>query len=129
MAGIGNRSACSPPRYRRSGWPAAAAAARAAAIDTPSRALAPRRDLSGVPSSAISASSSPLCADASRPRIASAPGGRARRDGGAPGRAARQAQVDLDSRIPAAVEDLAGVDGFDPGHLLRPSSTSGGRWS
>ena len=42
----------------RAAAPAAAASARAAAIDTPSSALAPSRLLVGVPSSAIIASSS-----------------------------------------------------------------------
>jgi hypothetical protein len=42
-----------PARCTYSGFPAASAFARASAIETPSSALAPRRPLLGVPSSAI----------------------------------------------------------------------------
>jgi hypothetical protein len=41
------------PKYSNSGRPLAAAAARTAAIETPSTALAPRRLFVGVPSSSI----------------------------------------------------------------------------
>src|SRR5215208_1067500 len=52
--------------------PSSAAAALAAASDTPRIALAPSRDLFGVPSSSTSARSRPAWSSASRPPIASA---------------------------------------------------------
>ena len=59
-------------RERHSGTPAEAAIARAAAIDTPTMALAPSRALFSVPSSLISASSSSARSAKVRPLIASA---------------------------------------------------------
>ena len=56
--GTGSRGALSATRLRHSGWPVAAATARAAAIDTPTMALAPSRDLFSVPSRSISIRSS-----------------------------------------------------------------------
>src|ERR671915_2151841 len=72
IIGTGSTRAASPPRYRHSGWRSSAAAARAAASETPRIAFAPRRDLSGVPSSSISARSSPAWSSTSAPCTASA---------------------------------------------------------
>ncbi len=52
--------------------PARSAKARAAAIDTPTTALAPRRDLFSVPSSSITAASSAARLSKVRPRSVSA---------------------------------------------------------
>ena len=70
--GTGSTVAPPPPRCRYSGAPADAADARAAAIDTPRIALAPSRDLFGVPSSSISRWSSPRWSAASCPASARA---------------------------------------------------------
>ena len=70
--GTGRTAASAPPKCRYNGTPDDAAAARAAAIDTPRRALAPSRALFGVPSSAISRSSIRCWSAASQPISASA---------------------------------------------------------
>src|ERR1700733_7712264 len=57
-------------RYLYSGWPEAAAAARAAAMETARMALAPKLDLFGVPSASIMRWSSPRWSLASRPMAA-----------------------------------------------------------
>src|SRR3954463_9467536 len=72
IIGTGRTRASAPPRWRQSGTPSCAAAACAAASETPRIALAPRRDLFGVPSSSIRALSRPAWSSASRPAIASA---------------------------------------------------------
>ena len=58
ICGSGSSVASAPPRCRTAARRAAAAAACAAAIETASVALAPRRDLFGVPSSSIRRASS-----------------------------------------------------------------------
>ena len=108
--------------------------------------MAPRRDLLGVPSRSISARSRPSWSVASRPVTASAispltlptalrhalaavgvaavaqlgglelAGRGAGGHGRAPGRARAQRELDLDGRVAAAVEDLAGVDLLDLAH-------------
>src|SRR6266704_6014445 len=74
IMGTGSRYDDAPPRYWYSGMPMAEAVARAAAIETPSMALAPSFDLFSVPSSAINAASTVSCGVASersrRSRIA-----------------------------------------------------------
>ena len=61
IIGTGSRCAVGPPTYRNSGRPTDSAAARATASETPRIALAPKRDLSGVPSRSISSwSTQPL---------------------------------------------------------------------
>ena len=147
IIGTGRTRASAPPRWRHSGWPASAAAACATASDTPRIALAPRRDLFSVPSSSIErgvegglvvgvaavdgAGDLPVdVGDRGRhalaavgvPAVAQLGGleltGRgARRHGGAPGRAGAQRDVDLDRRVAAAVEDLAGVDAVNRAHV------------
>src|SRR6185437_8926437 len=94
-------------------------------------ALAPRRPLFGVPSSAISVSSILACASASMPPIASkispltastalrTPLPKKRflsPSRGAAARAVFEHDVDLDGRIAAAVEDFAADDVGDGGH-------------
>src|SRR6185503_18414282 len=55
-------------------------------------------------------------------------GRRAARNGGAPGGAGAQDELDLDGRVAPAVEDLAGVDLLDLAHSwLIPRSVSLGR--
>ena len=133
-------------RTGRAGPSASAAAARATASETPRIAFAPSRDLFGVPSSSISVLSIAPCSVARAPASAAAmslvdvrdrlghalaaPGvapvaklGRlelARRGagghGGAPGGAGVEAHLDLDRRVPARVEDLAGVYAVDRAH-------------
>ena len=123
--------------------PSSAACAWAAASETPRIALAPRRDLFGVPSSSIRARSrppgrrrrarasaaaiSPLTFATARVTPLPCPGlaavaqlGRlelarrgARGHRRAPVRAGAQLDLDLDRRVAAAVEDLAGVDSLD----------------
>src|SRR3954452_3001111 len=72
IIGTGSTWAASPPRYRQSGRPSSAAAACAAASETPRIALAPRRALFGVPSSSMRVRSSPAWSVASWPATASA---------------------------------------------------------
>src|SRR3954463_5017579 len=72
IIGTGSTWAAPPPRYRQSGRPSSAAAACAAASETPRIALAPRRALFGVPSSSIIARSRADWSVASRPCSASA---------------------------------------------------------
>src|SRR3954451_19516856 len=67
IIGTGSTCAEGPPTYRNSGRPAESAAARATARLTPRMALAPRRDLSGVPSRSISCWSTSRCSLASYP--------------------------------------------------------------
>src|SRR5437588_152033 len=69
--GTGSVAASSPPRWRKSGCPASAAAAFAVASETPRIAFAPSRPLFGVPSSSISRRSRAACSAASMPRTAS----------------------------------------------------------
>ena len=118
----------------------------AAASETPRIAFAPSRPLFGVPSSSTSSRSSPAWSAASRPRdrrgdlaldvrdrrrhalaavrLAAVAeldrlvdaGRGARRHGGPAERAGLEPDVDLDGRVPARVEDLAGVDVGDRGH-------------
>ncbi len=70
IIGTGRTCAASPPRYFHSGRPSSTAAACAAASETPRMALAPSRDLLGVPSSSMRARSSPSWSVASRPATA-----------------------------------------------------------
>ena len=70
--GTGSVAASPPPSRRYRGSPAAAAAARATAMDTPRMALAPSRDLFGVPSRSISRWSIPRWSAASQPARARA---------------------------------------------------------
>ena len=70
IIGTGRTLAPVPPRWRQSGSPASAAAARATASETPRIALAPRRDLFGVPSSSISVWSIAPCSAARAPTSA-----------------------------------------------------------
>src|SRR5439155_13201834 len=70
--GTGRSRAPSPPRWRYSGSRRAAAAARAAASDTPRRALAPRLEESRVPSVSRRRASTASCATGSRSRTAGA---------------------------------------------------------
>ena len=65
--GTGSVAASSPPRWRYSGCPLSAAAAFAAASETPRIAFAPRRPLFSVPSRAISFRSSASWSSASTP--------------------------------------------------------------
>ena len=71
--GTGSRGMTpSKPSHRYSGTPARIASARATAIDTPMSALAPSRDLVGVPSWSRSASSTSCRLGQVRPRSVSA---------------------------------------------------------
>ena len=70
IIGTGRTWAFGPPTYRNSGSSADSAAARATASETPSSALAPSRDLVGVPSRSISAWSTSRCSLASKPTSA-----------------------------------------------------------
>ena len=67
IIGTGSTCAAGPPTYRKSGSSALSAAALATARLTPSTALAPRRDLSGVPSRSSRAWSTSRCSLASYP--------------------------------------------------------------
>ena len=136
--GTGSVVASSPPRWRKSETPASAAAAFALASETPRIALAPSRPLFGVPSSSISVRSSPSWSTTSSPRTASAispltfatacetplpphavaavaqldrlvHAGRGARGDDRPAEPARD-DLDLDGRVPARVQNLAGVN-------------------
>ena len=72
IMGTGSRFAEAPPRYLNNGISWYAAAALAAAMDTARTALAPRRLLSGVPSSLISSASRRACSSAGNPMTAGA---------------------------------------------------------
>ena len=67
IIGTGSTCAFGPPTYRYSSSPADSAAAFATASDTPSRAFAPSRDLSGVPSRSTRRWSTSRCSVASTP--------------------------------------------------------------
>ena len=68
IIGTGRTCALGPPMYRHKGRSRASAAARAVARLTPSTALAPTRDLLGVPSRSRRAVSISRCSRASMPR-------------------------------------------------------------
>ncbi len=72
IIGTGSTVASAPPRKRYRGSPASAAAARATASETPRIALAPSRDLLGVPSRSISVRSMAPCSVARAPTSAPA---------------------------------------------------------
>ena len=65
--GAGRETGAPPAKYRYRGRPALAALAWANAMDAPTMAFAPRRDLPGVPSSSIRARSTAACSPASLP--------------------------------------------------------------
>ncbi len=146
IIGTGRVVASAPPRKRYRGSPASAAAARATASETPRIALAPSRDLLGVPSRSIRVRSMAPCSEARAPTSASAmsrltletalrhplaaPGlapvaqlhglelaGRgAGGNSGAPGGLRVERHLDLDRRVSPRVEDLACVDALDRRH-------------
>ena len=72
IIGTGSTLAFGPPRYLKSGWPRAAAAAWAVASETPRMAFAPSFFLLGVPSSLMSAWSISTWSCASMPHSAEA---------------------------------------------------------
>jgi hypothetical protein len=72
IMGAGRTLALMPPMYRYRGRPRNSAAALAVAMDTPSMALAPRRDLFSVPSRSMRAWSTSTWRVASRPTISEA---------------------------------------------------------
>ena len=152
IIGTGSTRAPAPPRWRHSGSPASAAAAFAAASDTPRIAFAPRRPLFGVPSSvehrpvhgllvarvqALDGGGQVAVGVGHRighalaaPRIAAVAqlhglelaGGRAGRHRGATAGARGQRDLDLDRGVAAAIQDLPGVDLLDVAHCCARAS-------
>ena len=146
IIGTGRVVASAPPRKRYRGSPASAAAARATASETPRIALAPSRDLLGVPSRSIRVRSMAPCSVARAPTSAPAmsrltlatafatplppqasPPSRSSVASNSPveapeGTAARprglrvERHLDLDRRVSPRVEDLACVDALDRRH-------------
>ncbi len=146
IIGTGRVVASAPPRKRYRGSPASAAAARATASETPRIALAPSRDLLGVPSrSHQGAIDGPLLGGAgAHQRVGDVPvdvgdglrhplaapglapvaqlrglelaGRGAGGHRGAPGGLRVERHLDLDRRVSPRVEDLACVDALDRRH-------------
>src|SRR5512146_2063555 len=127
IIGTGSTRAIGPPRYRYSGRPVSAAAARATARDTLRMALEPGPDrLVHAPHRLADTLAAVALgvAVAKLQRLVLA-GGCAARHRRAALRAAGEDDVGFDGGIPAAVENLAGVDFDDRAHGLR---TGQGRW-